>query len=109
MADMTDTAPQTEWLGKQLRQTEPQLDDARFTAAVMTGLPQKRGLPVWQKNAILLAATACGSGLVAAQIARPVVTELLIGAATNLSLLVVSAAVITYAASAAAVWFGRMA
>ncbi|OGT81702.1 MAG: hypothetical protein A3H91_10540 [Gammaproteobacteria bacterium RIFCSPLOWO2_02_FULL_61_13] len=52
----------------ELRISEPYLTDSGFTAVVMAQLPRSRELPLWEKNLILLGATALGSAIVATQI-----------------------------------------
>ena len=108
MADMNDSDLLPDLIIERLRNNEPEFRDNRFTAGVMNRLPTRHTLPVWQKNTLLLAATTMGSGLATAQISRPVITDMLIIAAANWTLLFSTAAVITYISAAAAVWIARM-
>jgi hypothetical protein len=55
-------------IAAQLRRTEPYLPDNGFAAAVVAQLPRGRALPVWEKNLVLLLATALGSAIAATQI-----------------------------------------
>ncbi len=46
-----------------LRRSEPHLPDDGFTAIVTARLPQRREVPVWQKNILVLFATVVGCAL----------------------------------------------
>lgn len=89
------------------RQSEPYLDDAGFTPAVMSELPRRNELPLWLKNVILLAATALGSAVAVWQL-PPVLTlaDKAASAATNLEFIAM-AAIAVYAASLGVVWAAR--
>ena len=89
------------------RQSEPYLDDAGFTAAIMAELPSRTELPLWLKNIILLAATALGSAIAVWQL-PPVLAlaEKAASVATNLEFIAIAALGI-YAASLVALWVAR--
>lgn len=87
-----------------LRETEPTITDGDFTAAVMTQLPRSKELSAWKKNAILLAATALSSAVVAWQVPLTAVPDLLDAAATDWPALLGTAIVLAYSAAGAAIW-----
>lgn len=91
-------------IAARLRQTETNFDDDSFTAAVVTQLPGSSRLSTWQRNAILLTATALGSSIGAWQLPRGAILELLNTAATDIPALLGTAAIITYSAAFAALW-----
>ena len=94
-------------ISARLRQTEPTITDGDFTAAIMTQLPRSRDLPAWQKNLILLTATALGSAIVTWQVPLTAIPDLLNVAATDWLALLGTAVVLAYGAAGAAVWMAR--
>ena len=101
---MTQNDTHIDTLFTRLRETEPEISDANFTAGVMSRLPARRRLATWQKNALLLTATATGSALAAAQIPPTAISTALLTLLNDVPLLLGSAAVITYATAAVAGW-----
>ncbi|RLB66670.1 MAG: hypothetical protein DRH08_05580 [Deltaproteobacteria bacterium] len=87
-----------------LRQTEPTITDDGFTPAVMAQLPCSRKLSAWQKNTILLAATALGSAFVAWQAPITAIPVLLDAATINWPMLLSAAVIAAYGAALATVW-----
>lgn len=67
---------------RELRTTEPYLNDNGFTAVVMAQLPAQRELPMWVKNLLLLGATLLGSAIVATQLPANTLGTVLVSLAT---------------------------
>lgn len=89
------------------RRSEPYLDDAGFTFAVMAALPRSNELPLWVKNMILLVATALGSAIVVWQL-PPVIFlgDKAASIATNFEFIAM-AAMAVYTISLGVVWAAR--
>ncbi len=104
---MKNDPPALEPLAARLRTTEPTLPGSTFTAAVMANLPRADALATWQKNTIILAATALGSAVVAWQLPSTNAAGLLMAATTDWVVLLGTAVVVTYSAAVAAVWTAR--
>ena len=94
-------------LFSELRRTEPYLPDAGFTAAVIAQLPRPNELPMWVKNAMLLAATLAGSAVVAWSMPADGMLSL-ITASFKLSVqLLVAASIGVYLFSYGAIWVAQ--
>ncbi len=89
------------------RRSEPYLDDAGFTVAVMARLPRRNELPLWLKNIILLAATALGSAVAVWQL-PPILSlaDKAASVATNVEFIAI-AAIAVYGVSLGVVWAAR--
>jgi len=104
---MTENNTAVDRMTAHLVQTEPTFTDTGFTAAVMTQLPRSDELPAWQRNAIMLAATALASAIVAWQAPITALPDLLAAAAADWSTLLGAAIAVTYGTAIAAVWTAR--
>ncbi len=61
MGDELKTDGELDWLDARLRDEQPYIDDAGFTARVVHQLPVRRRAPRFLRSAILLAATLIAS------------------------------------------------
>jgi hypothetical protein len=104
MAKMTKDISVLDTTVARLRQSEPTIAEADFTAAVITRMASTNELPAWVSNGILLAATALGSAILAWQTPLAVPTSLLNAVTTNLPAVLIASVALTYGGALAAVW-----
>lgn len=89
-----------------LRRTEPYIEDRGFAQTVLAQLPPVRSLPLWEKNSIMLLATALGSALAAWQIPVAKILPALMTQTIGVSTLA-AAALVVYLFTYGILWINR--